>query len=124
MPAEPRVIAMRSEIKLTILDSTDKASIVAISGHLGMEASQELDRELKKATSRTHKSSIIDLSGVDFITSYGVRLFLDVLQALEKEGKKLFLVNPQPSVKEVLVDCEMDTLAGIFDTKEAALAAL
>ncbi len=115
---------MESDITLTLLDSTDKAAIVALSGHLGLDATQKIEKKIKKATSGTRKSSIVDLSGVTFMSSYGVRMFLDILQALEKDGKKLCLVNPKPEVKEVLVACEMDTMAGLFETKEAALASL
>jgi anti-anti-sigma factor len=111
-------------MELKTLESTDKASVVALIGHLGLEATQKIEASFKRATSGTHKSSVVDMSGVTFISSYGVRMFLDVLQSLEKEGKKLLLVAPQPEVKEILVACEMDTLAGICDTKEAALAAV
>ena len=111
-------------MELKILETTDKAAVVALVGHLGLEAAQSIDKKFKKATSGSHKSSIVDLSQLTYISSYGIRIFLDVLQSLEKEEKKLLFVNPQPDVKEVLVACEMDTLAGIYDTKEAALAAL
>lgn len=115
---------MDSDILLTTLETNPKANMVALSGHLGMDATLKIEKKFRKATSGQRKSAIVDLSNVTFITSYGVRMFLDVLQALEKEGKKLLLVNPQDGVKEILVACELDTLAGIYPTKEAALAAL
>jgi anti-sigma B factor antagonist len=115
---------MDSDIQFTVLETTPKATVVSISGHLGMDATLKIEKKFRKATSGTRKSAIVDLSGVTFITSYGVRMFLDVLQVLEKEGKKLLLVNPQEGVKEILVACELDTLAGIYPTKEAALAAV
>ena len=115
---------LASLMELKTLEATDQFVLVALTGHLGLEATQGVDKKFKKATSDTHKSSIVDMSGVTFISSFGVRMFLDVLQSLEKEGKKLLFVNPQAEVKDILVACEMDTLAGIYDTKEAAVAAL
>jgi anti-anti-sigma factor len=111
-------------MELKTIESTDKANVVSLSGHMGFEAAQGIEKKLKEATSGKRKSAIIDLSELTFISSFGVRLFLDILQAQEKHHHKLFLVNPQESVREVLVGCEMDTLAGIYDTKEKALAAL
>ena len=111
-------------MELLTIESTDKATVVALIGHLGFEAAQGIEKKLKDATSGTRKSAIIDLTGLTFISSYGVRLFLDILQTEEKNGRKLLLVNPQESVREVLVGCEMDTLAGIYATKEEALAAI
>jgi anti-anti-sigma factor len=111
-------------MELTLVESTPKATVVALKGYMGVDSMQRIEDRFKKTTVGLHRSVIVDLSGVTFISSFGVRLFLDVLQSLEKEGKKLFLVNPQPEVKEVLVACEMDTLAAIYSTKEEALAAL
>jgi anti-anti-sigma factor len=111
-------------MELTLIETTDKATVLALSGYMGFEATQRIEKRLKQATSGIHKSSILDLSDVSFISSFGIRIFLDILQVLEKDGKKLYLVHPQPEVKEVLIACEMDTLAGIFDTREAARAAL
>jgi anti-anti-sigma factor len=111
-------------MELTLIETNAKATILALSGYMGYESTRAIETRLKQATSGIHKSSIVDLKDVSFISSFGIRVFLDILQALEKEGKKLYLVNPQPEVKEVLIACEMDTLAGIFDTREAALAAL
>jgi anti-anti-sigma factor len=111
-------------MELTLIETTPKATVVALSGYMGVDSMQRIEERFKKATMGLHRSAIVDLSDVSFISSFGVRLFLDVLQSLEKGGKKLFLVNPQPVVREVLVACEMDTLAGIYESKEAALAAL
>ena len=109
---------------LNLIETTPKYTVIALSGYMGVESTQRIEERFKQATSGIRRSSIVDLSGVSFISSFGVRLFLDVLQSLEKDGKKLFLVNPQPEVREVLIACEMDTLAAIYDTKEEALAAV
>lgn len=111
-------------MQLTVLETTGKATVLALNGYMGFESTQRIEKELKKAATTTHKSVVIDLSDVSFISSFGIRIFLDILQVLEKDGKKLVFAHPQPEVREVLVACEMDTLAGIYDTKEAALAAL
>jgi anti-anti-sigma factor len=107
-----------------LVKTTDKADVFALSGHLGLDAVQKAESKFKKEVGRSKKNVVLDLSGVVFISSFGVRLFLDVLQTLEKDGKKMLLVSPQPSVKELLVNCEMDTLAGIYDSVDAALAAM
>jgi len=111
-------------MELKLIETTAKYTIIALSGYMGVESTQRIEERFKQATSGIRRSSIVDLSDVSFISSFGVRLFLDVLQSLEKEGKKLILFHPNPEVKEVLVACEMDTLAAICDTKEEALAAL
>jgi anti-anti-sigma factor len=111
-------------MELTLIETTPKYTMIALSGYMGVESTQRIEERFKQATSGIKRSSIVDLSDVSFVSSFGVRLFLDVLQVLEKEGKKLVLLHPQPEVKEVLVACEMDTLATICETKEEALAVL
>jgi anti-anti-sigma factor len=111
-------------MELKIIESTPKASIISLEGHMAVTSVQLIEEDFKKLTVGSGKSCVLDLSGLTFIGSFGVRLFLDVLQSLEKSGNKLVIVNPIPSVKEVFVSTELDTLTGIYATKEEALAAL
>ena len=111
-------------MELNLVKNTDKADVFALTGHMGLDAVQKIESKFKQEIGRRKKSVVLDVSGVTFISSFGVRLFLDVLQSLEKSGKKLLFAAPTESVREVLVGCEMDTLAGIYDSTDAALAAL
>ena len=106
------------------LGSKEGVTVVELSGHMGLTAVQEIERDFKKATASKSQSVVVDMHGVDYISSFGVRLFLDVIQELEKKGKKLVFVAPLPDVEKVLLACEMDTLAGIEPTIEGAVAKL
>ena len=104
------------------LGSKEGVTVVELSGHMGLTAVQEIERDFKKATAGKGQSVVVDMHGVDYISSFGVRLFLDVIQELEKKGKKLVFVAPSPDVEKVLLACEMDTLAGIEPTIDGAVA--
>ena len=104
------------------LGSNEGVTVVELSGHMGLTAVQEIERDFKKATAGKGQSVVVDMHGVDYISSFGVRLFLDVIQELEKKGKKLVFVAPSPDVEKVLLACEMDTLAGIEPTIDGAVA--
>ena len=104
------------------LGSKEGVTLVEISGHMGLTAVQEIERSFKKATAGKGESVVVDMHGVDYISSFGVRLFLDVIQELEKKGKKLVFVAPSPDVEKVLLACEMDTLAGIEKDVASAIA--
>ncbi len=106
------------------LGSKDGVTIVELNGHMGLGAVQEIEDAFKKAALSRGQSVAVDLSGVDYISSFGVRLFLDVIQELEKKGRKMSFVAPTSDVQKVLVACEMDTLAGIEKDQETAVAKL
>ena len=104
------------------LGSKEGVTVVELSGHMGLTAVQEIEREFKKATAGKDQSVVVDMHGVDYISSFGVRLFLDVIQELEKKGKKMVFVAPSPDVEKVLLACEMDTLAGLEKDVASAIA--
>ena len=109
---------------LNELGSQNGVTLVELSGHMGLNAVQDIEKEFKKATVGRNASTVVDLSGVTYISSFGVRMFLDAIQDLEAKGKRVVFVAPQKDVEKVLVACEMDSLAGIESTREAAFAKL
>ncbi len=106
------------------LGTKDGVSVVELNGHMGLTAVQEIEPAFKSATSSKGNNVVVDLRGVDYISSFGVRLFLDVIQELEKKGKKMVFVAPTSDVQKVLIACEMDTMAGIEADQPSAIARL
>lgn len=102
--------------------STDEAySYLVLVGRLDVISVGEVENKFIGYTAARKKNAIVDLGGVSFVGSMGLRLFISAAKALGLENKKLILLNPQPLVKEVLdasgigifVPIEMDTDAAI-----------
>ena len=67
---------------------------------------------------------VVDLSAVNFLASYGIRVLLVGAKIVKSNGGSLVVVCPDNNVAKVLTTAGMDTLIPIYQTEAAALAAL
>ena len=73
----------------------------------------------------TEKQKIlVDLSAVNFLASYGIRVLLVGAKIAKGKNGKLVLLCPEGNVAKVLKTAGTDTLIPLFDTEAAATAAL
>jgi anti-sigma B factor antagonist len=70
------------------------------------------------------KKVVIDFSGVDYISSAGLRVLLVAAKNAKSQGGALTLCGLRGNVRDVLEVSGFDTLLGAHDGVEAAAAAL
>jgi len=97
---------------------------VRLMGRLDMQGSGEIDLRFTALTTTDDKHIVVDLAGVDFIASIGMRLLLSCAKAKAHRGAEMALVAPQPLVREALETAGIDSLIPIHADEAAALAAL
>src|SRR5262249_23529869 len=67
---------------------------------------------------------IVDLSGVNFLASYGIRVLLVGAKIVKNNGGTLVVLCPDSNVAKVLKTAGMDALIPLHQTEAAATAAL
>ena len=67
---------------------------------------------------------IVDLSAVNFLASYGIRVLLVGAKIVNGKGGNLVILCPDNNVAKVLKTAGMDALIPIHQTEAAAMAAL
>lgn len=70
------------------------------------------------------RSALVDLSGVEFVSSMGVRLLITAAKTMKARQQRLLLVVPPGLVREMLETAAIDTLIPMFPQRDEALAAL
>ncbi len=68
------------------------------------------------------RNTILDLSGVPFMGSLGIRMLLSCSRVMARRDAKLVLFGVQPMVMDVFKVMALPDLIPIVDTEEAALA--
>jgi anti-sigma B factor antagonist len=68
------------------------------------------------------RPALVDLSGVSFIASMGIRLLISCAKGLKLKGAKMVLFGAQPMVLEVLEDAGLDQILDIVGNEQDALA--
>ena len=74
---------------------------ILVKGRLDTLTSPQLESELEPLLGKAG-SLTIDMSGVDYLSSAGLRLILTLQKHFKKEGGSFKLRNIQPGVREIL----------------------
>ncbi|MCK5686734.1 STAS domain-containing protein [bacterium] len=93
---------------------------VKISGKLDATTSGEFDTNLTRIVDSGEIVLAIDFSGLDYISSAGLRIFLILLKKIKKADGKLACHSMNDNVKEVFVISGFSSIIPIFPTAEEA----
>jgi anti-anti-sigma factor len=75
--------------------------VVAPSGRIDSTTSEELERRLLQSLAARESRLVVDMQGVEYISSAGLRVFLVLLSRLREVKGKLVLCSLGEGVKEV-----------------------
>ncbi len=96
---------------------------VILSGRIDMGGANEIDKPMREIGARS-SAVIIDLSGVDFMASLGLRSLVICAKAVMAKRGGIVLLGPNPQVEEVLVTSGINELIPIAPDEAAALASV
>jgi anti-anti-sigma factor len=97
---------------------------INLSGRMDVKGTQEIDVKFSGMTAGQRNAIVVDMSGVDFLASIGIRSLLLNAKAVGLRGGKMVLLNPETSVAKVLQTAGIDTIVPIFNDLEAAKQAV
>jgi anti-anti-sigma factor len=94
------------------IDESGKAATLILAGRLDISGAEVV--ALPLATLSGSKDSLsVDMSGVTFIASIGLRHLIAAARALGRRGGHLVLLNPTPAVAEVITTTGLTDLLQI-----------
>lgn len=99
-----------------------KVCIVAIQGSIDALTSDETLAQFKTCLDQSDHFLVADLTQVDFMSSAGLRLIMQVLKDARQQGGDLRLAGAQPGVGKMLKMSGFTTILKTFDTVDAASA--
>lgn len=97
---------------------------IRLNGRLDLKGSGEIDLRFTTLTSTDDSNVVVDMRGVDFIASIGMRLLLTCAKAKAARGGRMVLFGLQPMAHEAMATAGIDALIPMFANESAALAAL
>jgi len=90
---------------------------IVLTGRLDSHTAPELDKALDGILANTGIARLVfDLSQLEYLSSAGIRCFIRARKALEPNGGKVAIVNPQPGVRKVLEIVKAIPPGGIFSS--------
>lgn len=81
----------------------------------------EKEKEIAEFVKNNHYRIILNLANLSYISSSGLRLFLNILKEVKKYGGELKLVKIQKGVMKVFEIAELTELFEILEEEEKAM---
>ncbi len=97
--------------------------IAEVTGRIDATNSAELESVLSGLVDAGVTRILVDLNGLSYISSSGLRVFLLMAKKLEKAGK-ICLCNLQPQVEQIFTISGFNTIFKIFATRTEGVAFL
>jgi anti-anti-sigma factor len=97
---------------------------LALVGELDMQGSAQISAKMNLLTVSSPRDTIVDMSGVTYLSSTGISLLLSISSGLKRHGKRLFLLAPQPLVVNVLQFTRLQSQLPVVLTEEQLQQAL
>jgi len=111
---------------ITYEDVSESYRRIAISGRLDGPGTDEIAVKFTALATGTRPRVVVDLTGINFLASIGIRALLSSAKALQQKGGRMVLfVGANSAVTKTLEATGIDILIPMFaDAAEAEKAAL
>jgi anti-anti-sigma factor len=96
---------------------------VVLRGRMDIEGANVIDLGFN-AIAGSRRKVLIDMSGVTFLASLGIRVLVYGAKTVSMKGGKLALLSPIEDVMTVLTTLRIDSLIPIYHNADAAVAAV
>lgn len=111
-----------ADSSLTIdVEQLKRVDLIKVSGRIDSNSAPEFDQTLKESLDDGHYNIVLDLSGVVYMSSAGLRAIVSALRECKKKRGDVRLANPSDRVNEVLHLAGLDALFQVFDDTTTAV---
>ena len=97
---------------------------VSLSGRMDIAGVDAIAVPFAGVAATDNRRVVVDLSGVDFLSSIGIRAILQNARAHRMRGGAMVLLSPRPLIEEVLNAAGVSNVVPIVRDLDAARAAL
>lgn len=111
-------------MELQYSELTNGIRRIVLTGRLDIVGASAIDVKFAGHCSGENARVLVDLSGVDFMASIGIRLLTSNAKSLLSRGGKMVLLNPTPDVRDVLEVTGIPAIIPLYDSLESAQAVL
>ena len=97
-------------------------TVVTVAGELDVVGGPDLRQAVMAEVREGNSRLVLDLTGVDFIDSFGLGVVVGALKRARLLDGDLRLVVPEPRVRRVFEVCDLDRVFDLHTSVEEAVA--
>jgi anti-anti-sigma factor len=111
-------------VEFTLQQIAD-VTLIQVQGRIDHKTAKDFENALKphvdQCIAGEYKKILIDLDGVDFMTSAGLRVLMITAKTCDKEKGEIAVAALQPGIKEIFKISRFDLVLKIFPTVRSGL---
>jgi anti-anti-sigma factor len=88
-------------LEIEVYKSSTSKCRIELNGRLDTATASSFDEKVAEVDAKVHSLQIVDLAGLTYISSAGVRSLFKARKQVQDLGGQFMLVNPQPQIKKV-----------------------
>lgn len=111
-------------MELVVDDSGVAPVRLVLTGRLDAAGSEQVEAAFTSAAGKARGDLLVDMSGVTFVGSLGIRLLIGAARQAGRGRRRLVIFGAQPAVAEVFGTVALDELIPIVADEAAARAHL
>jgi len=97
---------------------------IRLNGRLDAPGADLIDLRFTATAAAGKHNTVVDLSGVSFVASMGLRLLISTARALHLKGARMVLFGARELVQDVLEQAAIDQIVPLVGTEREAIAQL
>lgn len=108
---------------MQIVTATHRAgdwTVVTVAGELDVVGGPDLRQAVMREVQAGNHRLVLDLTGVDFLDSFGLGVIIGALKRTRLLDGDLRLVVPEPRLRRVFEVCDLDRVFALHPDLEAA----
>ena len=109
-------------MQMQVIERTDELTQVKLVGSLDIGGVEQIDIKFQGVVASARQHTLVDMSEVDFISSLGMRIFVESAKALKRTEHKLVLFDLTPNVKLALNHARLEHIMVLAGSHDDALA--
>ncbi len=102
----------------------DGVAVLSLSGRLDAMTVPSIEQQLLQAAAHRRPGLVLDLSGLDYTSSAGLRLLLRTAKQARAAGVRIALAALRPTVGEVLAVSGFSSIIDSYPTRAEAVEAV
>lgn len=110
------------DFEVTQLD--ESCTLVRLTGRLDSAGVDRIETRVTAAMVPGGRNAVVDLSGVTFLASMGIRMLIANARAIHLKGRKMAVFGATGAVASVLEAVALDQLVPVAADQQAALQAV
>ena len=111
-------------VEMTVRELPVDATCVRLDGRLDAAGADQIGIRFAAVVASAGRPAMIDLGGVSFIASLGIRLLISTARSMASKGLPMVLFGADALVREVLDHVALDQIIPVVDTEAEAVARL